>query len=171
MILNTTAAIIMCMELGISIDSIKNSLSTFHNALRRFQIEEVGTTTIIDDYAHHPTEIKVTLEGVRQKYPDREIVVVFKPNTYSRTKDFTDEFASALGIADKVFLTEIDCNRESQSDYPGVSSSLITEKIDGAEIIDENNPEVLENYSRDVICFMSCASISHLIDKVKEIVK
>ena len=171
MVLNTAAAITMCRELGIPINSIKNSLKTFHNAERRFQIEEVGTTTIIDDYAHHPTEIKVTLEGVRQKYPDRKIVVVFKPNTYSRTKDFTEEFASALNIADKVFLTEIDCNREKQEDYPGVSSSLITEKIDGAEIIDENNPEVLEKYSGDVICFMSCASISHLIDKVKSIVK
>ena len=171
MVLNTAAAITMCRELGIPINSIKNSLNTFHNAERRFQIEEVGTTTIIDDYAHHPTEIKVTLEGVRQKYPDRKIVVVFKPNTYSRTKDFTEEFASALNIADKVFLTEIDCNREKQEDYPGVSSSLITEKIKDAEILDEKNPIVLKDYSGDVICFMSCASVSHLIDKVKEIIK
>lgn len=171
MVLNTAAAITMCRELGIPINSIKNSLNTFHNAERRFQIEEVGTTTIIDDYAHHPTEIKVTLEGVRQKYPDRKIVVVFKPNTYSRTKDFTEEFASALSIADKVFLTEIDCNREKQEDYPGVSSSLITEKIKDAEILDEKNPIVLKDYSGDVICFMSCASVSHLIDKVKEIIK
>ena len=71
---------------------------------------------IIDDYAHHPTEVKVTLEAVRQKYPNRRIAVVFKPNTYSRTKDFTQEFIDALNVADKAYVTEIDCNRERQEE-------------------------------------------------------
>ena len=83
----------------------------------------------IDDYAHHPTEIKVTLNAVRQKYPNRRLVVVFKPNTYSRTKDFKDDFIKALNKADKVFLTEIESNREKQEDYPGINSNLILYKM------------------------------------------
>lgn len=165
MILNATAAIAICKELGIPKENIRNSIKTFKNAERRFQIQEIGTTTIIDDYAHHPTEIKVTLQGVRQKYPNKKLIVVFKPNTYSRTKDFAMEFVDALNIADKVFLTEIDCNREKKEDYPGINSNIITDKIPDGEIIDEENPIVLNQYKGEVICFMGCAPVAHLIEK------
>ena len=169
MVLNSAAAIVMCNKLGISVENIKNNLKTFHNAKRRFAEEVVGNTIIVDDYAHHPTEIKVTLEAIKQKYPDKRITVIFKPNTYSRTKDFALQFANALKMADKVFLTQIESNREKSEDYPGVSSSLITEKIDGAEIIDEDDVSVISEYKDSIICFMSCASISHLIDNVKNV--
>lgn len=169
MVMDATAAIIITKNIGIKEEDISKSLIDFENAKRRFAIEKVGNTILVDDYAHHPTEIKVTLEAVRQKFPDKHIVVIFKPNTYSRTKDFTNEFIDALQVADKVFLTEIDSNREKQEDYPGVNSSLITGKIEGAEIISEDNLKDLANYKDSVICFMSCASVSHLIDKVKEV--
>ena len=169
MILDTTAAIIICKNLGIEEEKIKSSLNTFHNAKRRFAEEIYKDTIIIDDYAHHPTEIKVTLEAVKQKYPNKKLIVIFKPNTYSRTKDFTSDFINSLNIADKVFLTEIDSNREKQEDYPGITSHLITDGIKDSEIIDENNLDVLSNYKNEVFCFMSCASISHLIDKTKEV--
>lgn len=169
MVMDATAAIIIAKKIGIKKEDIFTSLKDFENAKRRFAIEKVGNTILVDDYAHHPTEIKVTLEAVKQKFPNKHIVVIFKPNTYSRTKDFTNEFIDALQVADKVFLTEIDSNREKQEDYPGVSSSLITSKIGGAEIISENDLKDLKNYKDSVICFMSCASVSHLIDKVKEV--
>ena len=169
MILNATAAIITCKNLGIDEKTIEDALTTFKNAERRFAIENVNDTVIIDDYAHHPTEIKVTLEGAKQKYPNKNLVVVFKPNTYSRTKDFTNDFIDALKVADKTYLTEIDSNREKQSDYPGITSHLITEKIKDAEIISEDNIKSLEKYKGSVICFMSCASVSHLIDNLKEV--
>lgn len=169
MVMDATAAIIIAKNIGIKKEDIFTSLKDFENAKRRFAIEKVGNTILVDDYAHHPTEIKVTLEAVKQKFPNKHIVVIFKPNTYSRTKDFTNEFIDALQVADKVFLTEIDSNREKQEDYPGVSSSLITNKIEGAEIISENDLKDLKNYKDSVICFMSCASVSHLIDKVKEV--
>ena len=137
MILNAVAATIICKNLEIEQEKIQAAFKTFQNAQRRFAIEKIKDTIIIDDYAHHPTEIKVTLEGVKQKFPDKKIVVVFKPNTYSRTKDFTNEFIDSLSIADKVFLTEIDSNREKQEDYPGITSSIITDKIEGGEIISE----------------------------------
>ena len=170
MVANTAAAIILAKELGIEKDKIQQALLTFKNAKRRFAIEKVGDTIIVDDYAHHPTEIKATLEAVKQKYPDKRLVVVFKPNTYSRTRDFKDEFVSALSIADKVFLTEIDCNRETQEEYPGVTSHMIIDEIKDAEIIDEDSINKLSNELNSVICFMSCAYVDHLINALKKLI-
>ena len=95
------------------------------------------------------------------------IVVVFKPNTYSRTRDFKEQFIDALQVADKVFLTEIDCNRERPEDYEGVSSSLIVDAIEGAEIIDEDHIDKLANELDSVVCFMSCAYVDKLIESFK----
>ena len=114
---------------------------------------------------------KEAYHAVKRKYKDRRVVAVFKPNTYSRTKDFTNEFVTALSKADKVYLTEIDCNRERQSDYPGVTSNLIVEKIKCAEIISEDTIDKLKNEKDSVVCFMSCAYVNHLIDAFKEIIK
>lgn len=168
MVLNTCAAILICREIEIPKEKIYENLKTFKNATRRFAIEKINNTIIIDDYAHHPSEIKATLEACKQKYPDKRIVAVFKPNTYSRTKDFTEDFISALKIADRVLLTEIDCNRERPEDYPGITSHIITDKIEGAEIIDENHIDLLDNEEDSVICFMSCAYVDKLINKLKE---
>ena len=167
MVANACAAIVMCKQLGIPKDKISSALRSFKNAQRRFAIEKFRDVIIIDDYAHHPTEIKVTLEAARQKYPNRRLVVVFRPNTYSRTKDFTDDFASALSVADKVYLTEIDCNREKPEDYPGVSSSLIVDKIEGAELISNEEIYKLGDELHSVICFMSCAHVDDLIESLK----
>ena len=167
MVANACAAIIMCKELGIPKDKISLALKTFKNAQRRFAIEKFRDVIIIDDYAHHPTEIKVTLEAARQKYPNRRLVVVFRPNTYSRTKDFTNEFAEALSVADKVYLTEIDCNREKPEDYPGITSSIIVDKIEGAELISNEEISKLGDELHSVICFMSCAHVDDLIESLK----
>lgn len=161
MVLNATAAIIVLNHLGINKEDIQKSLANFQNAKRRFAIEEVNNTIIIDDYAHHPTEIKVTLEAVRQKYPNKKLAVFFKPNTYSRTKDFYEDFASSLNIADKCFLTEVECNREKQDEYPGVSSKLIFDNLKNGEMISEESISKLLEFKDQVICFMSCASIEH----------
>lgn len=171
MVSDVCAAIIMCKELGIPKDKIYESLRTFKNAKRRFAVEKIRNTIIVDDYAHHPTEIKATLEAARQRFPDKRLVVVFKPNTYSRTKDFTDQFVDALQVADKVYLTDIDCNRENPEDYPGVTSRLITDRIEGAEIISEDTIDKLSNELNSVICFMSCAYVDKLINNLKELIQ
>jgi len=171
MILNSLACIIVCKYLGLSNDKIKNLLLNFKNAERRFAEKKIGDIVTIDDYAHHPTEIKVTLEAARQKYPDKTLVALFKPNTYSRTQAFTKDFAEALKVADKVYMTEIDCNREDSNDYPGVNSNMILELIPGGEIIDEYSINKLSDYKNAVICFMSCASISHLKDNYESMLE
>lgn len=170
MVLDACAAILIARELDVPKDKIFESLRTFKNAKRRFAIEKYKDTIIIDDYAHHPTEIKVTLESARQKYPDKRLVVVFRPNTYSRTKDFTEEFKDALDVADKVYLTEIDCNRENPNDYPGVSSNNIINLFENnkAELISNETIYKLGNELDSVICFMSCAHTDDLINSLKE---
>lgn len=170
MIQNAAAAIAICKELGIEKEIIYNSLKDFVNAKRRFAISKVGNTTIIDDYAHHPTEIKSTLEAVRQKYKDKRIVVVFKPNTYSRTQMFKDQFVDALNTADKAYLTEIDCDREYAYDYPGVTSRLIVDSLRDGEMISEETIDKLGKELNSVICFMSCAYMESLINCFKEYV-
>lgn len=167
MVSNACAAIIMCKQIGIEKEDIYNLLKTFKNAERRFAIEKIGKTIIIDDYAHHPTEIKATLEAAKQKYPDKRLIAIFKPNTYSRTKDFADEFAESLQLADKTYLTEIDSNREKQEEYPGVTSQIILNKIDNAELISEETINKLDNVEESVICVMSCAYVENLINSIK----
>ena len=171
MVMNAAAAITVVKELGLKADTIKELLKTFKNAKRRFAEQKVGDTVIIDDYAHHPTEIKVTLTAVRQKYPNKKLNVIFAPNTYSRTKDFLDEFVESFKVADKVFLTEIRANREKQEDYPGVTSHLITERLEDAHIISEENMNLVSSGNDQVVCFMGCAHIDDLIDAYKEINK
>ena len=171
MVMNAASAIVMCKLIGINIDSIRESLKNFQNAKRRFAVEVYNGSIIVDDYAHHPTEIRVTLEGVRQKYPNKRLVVVFAPNTYSRTRDFTKEFVEAFKIADKTYLTEIDCNREDPKDYPGVTSSLITDQLEGGEIISVDTMNKLANEKDSVVCFMGCAYVDSLINAYKNVIK
>ena len=167
MILNALEAITICHLENVSYEKINELLARFHNAKRRFAIENIKDNVMIDDYAHHPTEIKVTLEAARQKYPDKELVAIFKPNTYSRTEKFYKEFAEALNIADKVYLTEIDCNREKSEDYGNVTSKVIFDLLNNGEMISDDNIDPLLKHRNAVLCFMSCASIAHLKDNYK----
>ena len=168
MVMDASAAITMVKEIGLEKDTIEKLLKTFKNAKRRFAEQRVGESIIIDDYAHHPTEIKVTLEAVKQKYPNKRLVVVFVPNTYSRTRDFKDEFIEAFKIADKTYLTEIDCNREKPEDYPEISSSIIISGLESGEIISESTIDKLLKEKDSVVCFMGCAYVDGLINAYKE---
>ena len=171
MVANAAAAITIAKELGLEKDTIHNLLETFHNAKRRFAEEKINDCIIIDDYAHHPTEIKATLEAVKQKYPNKRLVVVFKPNTYSRTKDFKDEFIDAFSLADKTYLTEIDCNRERQEDYPGITSHIIVDNLKNGDMISLETIDKLKDETSSVVCFLSCAYVDNLIDSFKNIIK
>ena len=105
---NATAAARVCHEIGVPSKTIKEVLNNFTGAKRRFEIKgEKKGVLIVDDYAHHPTEIKATLKGAREFYPKRRIICVFQPHQYLRTEAFFDEFAQAFGDCDKLILTEI----------------------------------------------------------------
>ena len=165
MILNALACITVCNMEGVDKEKIHTLLHTFKNAKRRFKEKKFGSVVTIDDYAHHPTEIKVTIQSAIQKYPNKEIVAVFLPNTYSRTKALMSDFISALKTADKAYVMDIHCDRERKEDYPGVSSDEIIKNVPNAEKISLDTVDKLLKHKNAAICFMSCTNIYELLDK------
>ena len=165
MILNALACITVCNMEGVDTEKIHTLLHSFKNAKRRFKEKKFGSIVTIDDYAHHPTEIKVTIQSARQKYPNKEIVAVFLPNTYSRTKALMSDFISALKTADKAYVMDIHCDRERKEDYPGVSSDEIIKNVPNAEKISLDTVDKLLKHKNAAICFMSCTNIYELLDK------
>lgn len=171
MILNALACITICDMEGVSREAVHDLLKTFSNAKRRFKENTFGDVVTIDDYAHHPTEVKVTINSARQKYPNKEIVAVFLPNTYSRTKDLMEDFISALKTADKAYVMDIHCDREDPLDYPGVSSDEIIKNVPNAEKVSLDTVEKLLKHDNAAICFMSCTNIYEILGKFEELLK
>ncbi|HEX8599376.1 MAG TPA: UDP-N-acetylmuramate--L-alanine ligase [Chloroflexia bacterium] len=129
-VLNSLAVVAACIELGLSPDEVARSLASFEGAGRRFEVKgEVGGITVVDDYAHHPTEIAATLQAARERYPNRRLMVLFQPHTYTRTRDFLNDFATSLQLADRAYVTEIYASREQ--DTLGMSGRMIVERIKG----------------------------------------
>lgn len=126
---NALSAIAAARYLNIPMDQIQAGLSGFSGTNRRFQYKgTLNGVTIIDDYAHHPTEIRATLQAAKN-YPHKDIWCVFQPHTYTRTKAFFHEFAESLSLADHVVLADIYAARET--DNLGVSSELLAKEIEG----------------------------------------
>ena len=171
MILNTLSAIATAKYYGIALEDIKKYINEFKGAKRRFKEKDLGNIITIDDYAHHPTEIAVTIQSAHQKFPDREVVAVFLPNTYSRTEALMDDFVTALKTADKAYVMDIHCDREKQSDYPNVSSDTLIAKIPNAEKISVETCDKLLKHENAVICFMSCTNIYEIENAFEELVK
>lgn len=125
---NALAAIASGIALGSTLDAMRGGLESFAGVERRFElIAKVGGVTIIDDYAHHPTEIEATLEAARAAFPEKRIIAAFQPHLYSRTRDFHREFAEALSKADVVYLADLYPAREKP--IPGVSARLIASSM------------------------------------------
>ena len=161
----------VCILYNIDKEIIKEKLQEFKGAIRHFNETIINDSIIIDDYAHHPTEIKASLDSARQKYKDKKIVAVFLPNTYSRTKDFMEDFANVLSDFDKAFVMDIKCDRENPLDYPNVTSDTLITKIKNGEKISIDTVKKLLEYKDSIICFMSCANITPIIDAYKELLK
>ncbi|WP_295728692.1 UDP-N-acetylmuramate--L-alanine ligase [uncultured Bifidobacterium sp.] len=123
---NAAAAIIAAILLGMDPDAAAASAADFRGAARRFEVRGCRHgVTVVDDYAHHPTEIAALLTAARRRYPGRTIRVLFQPHLYSRTAIFAERFAAALSLADDVTVTNIFPARELASDFPGVDAGTI----------------------------------------------
>ena len=123
---NALAAIAVGLEMDVSFETIAAAISKFTGVERRFEIVgEAGGVLVVDDYAHHPTEVAATLEAAASAYPERRLVLVFQPHLYSRTRDFVEEFAHAFLGADVLVLTDIYAARESP--LPGVTGVGVSE--------------------------------------------
>jgi UDP-N-acetylmuramate--alanine ligase len=128
---NALAAIAAGLALGVTLDAMREGLAAFGGVERRFQhLCDVAGITIIDDYAHHPTEIAATLQAARASYPGRRVVAAFQPHLFSRTRDFCKAFAEALCGADAILLADIYPAREQP--IPGVTSDLIAAPLSDA---------------------------------------
>ena len=171
MLLNALAAIGVCHYERLEAKEVAKSLKTFAGASRRFKETFMGNNVLIDDYAHHPTEVRVTIKAARQKYPDKTIVAVFKAHTFSRVQEFADEFASALSLADKAFIMDINYDRELPEEYPGVNAYTLIDKIEGAEYIEQGMADKLLPYDNAAILFMSSKEIYLLQDEYMKLLK
>lgn len=129
---NATAAIVTAVLLGMDPQAAATAVGTFLGAARRFQIRgTVAQVTVVDDYAHHPTEIAALLDAARRRYPDSTLHVLFQPHLFSRTKFFAREFAEALAKADDVIVTGIFPAREKQEDFPDITARTIVDAAAG----------------------------------------
>jgi UDP-N-acetylmuramate--alanine ligase len=144
---NALAAAGAALALGVDAQTIAHALGEYSGVERRFQLlGEYNGAIIVDDYAHHPSEIRATLAAARSTYPSRRIVALFQPHLYSRTRDFSEDFADALSQADVAWVTPIYPAREEPID--GVTSALIT---DAAERNGRGNVTALEAMGDEVV--------------------
>lgn len=169
---NSLGAIAIAMELGVGFDAIMSGLKIFTGTDRRFEKKgEVGGITVIDDYAHHPQEIRATLSAAKN-YPHKKLWCVFQPHTYTRTRAFLDEFADALLAADEVILADIYAARET--DTLGVSAKDIAIRLErlGASVhyipsFDEIETFILEHcINGDLLITMGAGDIVKVGEKL-----
>ena len=177
-ILNALAAVAACYELEVPFETIADGLLGFAGVSRRFEkIGEVDDILLIDDYAHHPSEIKATLNTAQKVY-NRRVIVVYQPHLYSRTRDFQNDFTRVLSLADKTLLVDIYPAREEPIE--GISSKIIVEKAQEQSLGDfeyigpkENAIDRISQIARpgDMIITMGAGSITLIKNKILDKLK
>ncbi|AHF16787.1 UDP-N-acetylmuramate--alanine ligase [Niabella soli DSM 19437] len=152
---NMIAAITVASSLNIDKDKIKKAVASFKGVKRRFEYiippdpEDGNGLVFIDDYAHHPEELRALINGVKTLFPTRKCTLIFQPHLYSRTKDFALEFAAVLSLVDKVILLPIYPAREQP--IPGIESNIIAEKMEGGDPVIMTKDELLHWVGNDFL--------------------
>ncbi|MFH1121444.1 MAG: UDP-N-acetylmuramate--L-alanine ligase [Bacteroidota bacterium] len=168
---NSIAAASAAWLSGSTTDEIRNGINTFQGVKRRFdfRINRPGLL-YIDDYAHHPEELKACISSVKALYPHRHITGIFQPHLYTRTRDFADEFAESLSMLDKVILLEIYPARERPIE--GVTSAMLLKKIMVADkhLCPKNEVlKMLENFRPDVLLTLGAGDIDQLVPQIEQL--
>lgn len=171
MLLDALACISICYYERLDFKEVSKQLKTFKGAKRRFSETVVNNNIIIDDYAHHPNEVKATIKAVRQKYPNKNLIAIFQPHTFSRTLEFANDLADVLNMADQAYVLDIHPAREKQEDYPNVTSKLIVDKLKNGALIKIDDYNLFKDIKDSVILFMSPNDISELENKIMELLK
>jgi len=170
---NSLAAIAVSDLLGINSKTIVNALNTYEGVQRRFDIKFYSNDIVyIDDYAHHPEELKAFISSVRNLLPGKKITGIFQPHLYSRTRDFADEFAKSLQLLDELLLLDIYPAREKP--IKGVSSNLLLEKTalkDKCLIDKEKMVDFLKSKNIEVLLTMGAGDIGRLAEPITEMLK
>jgi UDP-N-acetylmuramate--alanine ligase len=170
-VLNSLAALAACAELSVTPQQAARHLGDFQGTGRRFEVKgEAAGVIVVDDYAHHPTEIAATLQAARQRYPDRRLCVLFQPHTFTRTRDFLADFATSLSAADRIYVTEIYASRER--DTLGMSGRHIVERMTGSNVefvptLDQATDVLLDDLqSGDLLITMGAGDVWKVGDTV-----
>lgn len=167
-VLNATGALLVGVELGEDPQDMADALSHFQGTGRRFELRgEKAGRRVIDDYAHHPTEVRATLDTARN-LTDGGVRVIFQPHLYSRTEIFAQEFADALALADSVVVTSVFPAREEPAD--GRESDAITNLLPGAELVADRHEAArrIAELSKpgDIVLTMGAGDITEMADVV-----
>jgi len=168
---NAIAAMAACRLVDTPLDAMRDAMATFMGPKRRFEfwLKEPGERgrVMIDDYAHHPGELRASIASVRDLYPGRQLTVIFQPHLYSRTRDFAPEFAAALSLADEVILLPIYPAREEP--IPGVTSEMVLEQVTSTKKIiysKENLIGSIKKSNFDVLLTAGAGDIANLLPQI-----
>ncbi len=167
---NTTAAVAIALLRGVSEDAIRAALRTFKGIYRRFEYHLNGDSTVfIDDYAHHPRELAAAIEAARTMHPGKNLLGIFQPHLFSRTRDFGDEFAESLALLDEVWLLDIYPAREEP--ISGIDSQWLLDKIPSSAKKRVNKSHLLDELKQrqnQVVMTLGAGDIDRLVQPVKE---
>lgn len=172
LLLNSLACIGIGIQLGLSNKEMEEGLSSFKGVRRRFVVEKDEHNIYIDDYAHHPTEVSVTIDAARKRFPDQKLVAVFKPHRASRVLYFADDFAKALEKADKVYLCDF-TSIDDKQDGTDIDITYLQKKIPGSVVLEENEngARILAKEKDACFLFMSSKDIYWLSKMLQGIPK
>jgi UDP-N-acetylmuramate--alanine ligase len=170
---NATAAIIVALKLDIAAAAIKKALAAFTGVKRRFEyIVRNEKHIYIDDYAHHPEELRACLASIRQLYPQRHITAIFQPHLFSRTRDFAEGFSEVLSNCDRLFLLDIYPAREKP--MAGVSSAMLMDGIQMQDKVLSTKADVLnliDPSTTDVLVTLGAGDIDTLVQPLQTLLK
>jgi len=168
---NALAAFAVAKQVGVSADKIKDALYSFKGVKRRFEyIVKRNDFVYIDDYAHHPEEIKAFLGSVKALYKNKKVTAVFQPHLYSRTRDFMDGFAESLSMADKLILMDIYPARELP--IPGITSASLLDRVTSNEKMLASKDTLLNKIKEtqtDVLVTIGAGDIDKFVEPIKEL--
>jgi len=156
-VLNCLSVIALSHYEEIPANLVQERLSSYSGVKRRFTETKIGNNVLVDDYAHHPTEIRATIQSARQKYPEHTLVAIFQPHTFSRTEAFLQEFADSLRQADEVYLCDIFSSAREMNGTLTIED--LKNLIDGSEILQIDNISTLKNIEGAVFLFMGAGDI------------
>lgn len=170
---NATVAIAAALKLGIDPEKIKQAVASFEGVKRRFEyIVKTEQHIYIDDYAHHPEELRACFDAVRQLYPERQLTVIFQPHLFTRTRDFADGFAEVLSTADELLLLDIYPARELPLE--GINAEFLLNKLSlkNARVISKADTlEYIKNEKPGLLLTVGAGDIDTLIVPLKDILK
>lgn len=167
---NATAAITACLCLNLPLNPLVEACANFKGVKRRFEtVFSNDKYTVIDDYAHHPTELRACINSVKELYPDKKLTGVFQPHLFSRTRDFADDFAAALDLLDTCWLLDIYPAREQPIE--GINSELLAFKMAKNPMLmaKENVLKNLQIEKPELLLILGAGDIDQLIKPIKEL--